>query len=108
MLTGLAGPRATADETVDVGGSRVILIKLKSPRGSVIPMPGGNGAIRADDQGGIHGLNYNQLVRTRHAYAARRLAVLITDASTDLSSAVQYMAAIKRPVTVIGTSRGTL
>jgi len=34
--------------------------------------------------------------------------VMITDASTDLASAVQYMAAIKRPVTVIGTSRGTL
>ena len=108
ILAGLAGAPACADETVDVGGSRVILIKPKAPRGSVILMPGGNGAIRADDQGGIHGLNRNQLVRTRHAYAARGLAVMITDASTDLASAVQYMAAIKRPVTVIGTSRGTL
>ena len=50
----------------------------------------------------------NQLVRTRHAYAARGLAVLVADAGTDLKSAVDYMAAIKRPVTVIGTSRGTL
>jgi hypothetical protein len=108
ILTGLACAPAVADETVDISGSRVILIKPKAPRGSVILMPGGNGAIRADDQGGIHGLNGNQLVRTRHAYAARGLAVLVTDASTDLSSAVQYMAAIKRPVTVIGTSRGTL
>ena len=33
---------------------------------------------------------------------------MITDSSTDLASAVQYMAAIKRPVMVIGTSRGTL
>jgi hypothetical protein len=30
------------------------------------------------------------------------------DAGTDLNSAVQYMAAIKRPVTVIGTSNGTI
>ena len=74
ILAGLAGAPARADETVNVGGSRVILIKPKAPRGSVILMPGGNGAIRADDQGGIHGLNYNQLVRTRHAYAARGLA----------------------------------
>jgi hypothetical protein len=108
ILAGLAGAPACADETVDVGGSRVILIKPKAPRGSVILMPGGNGTIRADDQDGIHGLNRNQRVRTRHAYAARGLAVMITDASTDLASAVQYMAAIKRPVTVIGTSRGTL
>jgi hypothetical protein len=108
ILVGLACAPAVADETVNVGGSRVILIKPKAPRGSVILMPGGNGAIRADDQGGIHGLTGNQLVRTRHAYAARGLAVLVTDASTDLNSAVQYMAAIKRPVTVIGTSRGTV
>jgi len=44
ILVGLAGAPARADETVDVGGSRVILIKPKAPRGSVILMPGGNGA----------------------------------------------------------------
>jgi hypothetical protein len=108
LLVGLACAPAVADETVDVGGSRAVLIKPKAPRGSVILLPGGNGAIRADNQGGIHGLTLNQLVRTRHAYAARGLAVLVADAGTDLASAVDYMAAIKRPVTVIGTSRGTL
>src|SRR5712691_9547537 len=44
----------------------------------------------------------------RRAYAARGLAVLVADANTPLDGAIQYMAAIKRPVTVIGTSRGTL
>jgi hypothetical protein len=73
----------------------------------VILLPGGDGAIRAGDHGDIHGLLGNQLVRTRNAYAARGLAVLVADTNTDLSAAVQYMAAIKRPVTVIGTSRGT-
>jgi hypothetical protein len=97
-----------ADETVTVGGSRAVLIKPKAPRGSVILLPGGDGAIRAGDNGDINGLRGNQLVRTRHAYAARGLAVLVTDAGTDLKSAVDYMAAIKRPVTVIATSRGTL
>ena len=58
--------------------------------------------------GDIHGFTLNQLVRTRHAYAARGLAVLVLDGSADLSSAVQYMAAIKRPVTVIATSLGTI
>jgi hypothetical protein len=108
LLTAFAFTPAAADETVNIGGSRAVLIKPKAPHGSVILMPGGNGAIRAGDQGDIHGLNGNQLVRTRHAYAARGLAVLVVDADTNLASAVEYMAAIKRPVTVVGTSRGTL
>src|SRR5690242_15012270 len=81
---------ALADETVSVGGSRVVVIKPAKPRGSVILMPGGNGAIRAGEQGDIHGLLANQLVRTRHAYAARGLAVMVTDVDTDLASAVKY------------------
>ena len=108
MLAAFACTPALADETVTVGGSRAVLIKPSAPRGSVILLPGGDGAIRAGDSGDIHGLRGNQLVRTRHAYAARGLAVLVADAGTDLKSAVDYMAAIKRPVTVIGTSRGTL
>ena len=107
LLAAFATP-AFADETVTVGGSRAVLIKPGAPRGSVILMPGGDGAIRAGDNGEINGLRGNQLVRTRHAYAARGLAVLVADAGTDLKGAVDYMAAIKRPVTVVGTSRGTL
>ena len=105
MLIG--GVAARADETVTVGGSRAVLIRPAAVRASVILLPGGDGAIHAGDHGDIHGLLGNQLVRTRNAYAARGLAVLVADTNTDLSAAVQYMAAIKRPVTVIGTSRGT-
>jgi hypothetical protein len=108
MLAAFALAPALADESVTIGGSRAVLIKPSAPRGSVILLPGGDGAIRAGDSGDIHGLRGNQLVRTRHAYAARGLAVLVADAGTDLKSAVDYMAAIRRPVTVIGTSRGTL
>ena len=107
-LASLATAPALADETVSVGGSRAVLIRPKAPRASVILLPGGSGAIQAGDQGDIHGLLGNQLVRTRKAYAARGLAVLVADVSTNLKAAVDYMAAIKRPVTVIGTSRGTL
>ena len=108
ILAALSCASAIADETVDIGTSRAVLIKPKAPRASVILMPGGDGNIRPGDQGEINGLKGNQLVRTRHAYAARGLAVLVVDAGTDLTSAVQYMAAIKRPVTVIGTSKGTI
>ncbi len=103
----IGGSRAL-DETVNIGGSRALLIKPDAPHGSVILMPGGDGAIRASDQGDVHGLIGNQLVRTRHDYAAQGLAVLVVDVDTDLKSAIQYMAAIKRPVTVVATSRGTL
>ena len=98
---------AQADETVSIGGSRAVLIKPKAVHASVILMPGGNGMINPGENGAIGGLKGNQLVRTRHAYAARGLAVLVVNADVNLASAVQYMAAIKRPVTVIATSRGT-
>jgi hypothetical protein len=108
MLAAFAVGPVFAAETVSIGGSRAVLIKPAAPRASVILLPGGDGAIRAGDQGDIHGLMGNQLVRTRNAYAARGLAVLVADANTDLKGAVDYMAAIKRPVTVIATSRGTI
>lgn len=98
---------AIAGEAVSVGGSRAALIKPASPRGSVILMPGGDGRISVGDGGEILSLMGNQLVRTRSAYASAGLAVLVVDAGVNLAAAVDYMAAIKRPVVVIGTSRGT-
>ena len=99
---------ASADETVSVGGSNVVLLRPKAASGSVILMPGSDGVIAAGPNGEIGRLKGNQLVRTRNAYLARGLAVLVIDAGTDLAAAVTYMAAIKRPVTVVATSRGTL
>jgi hypothetical protein len=108
IFLGLAASPAFADETVSIGGSRAVLIKPNAPRASVILMPGGDGSISPGEHGEINALKGNQLVRTRNAYAARGLAVLVADAGTPLGAAVQYMAAIKRPVTVIATSRGTI
>lgn len=97
-----------ADETVSIAGSQAILLKPSSPKASVILMPGGDGEIQARPDGRVGHLKNNQLVRTRKAYEAKGLAVLIVDANTDLAAAVAYMRKIKSPVTVIGTSRGTL
>jgi len=99
---------ACADETVSVGGGSAVLIRPGAPQASVILMPGGSGEISAGSGGAIGAGNANQLIRTRQAYAARGLAVLVVDPSVNLARAVEYMAAIKRPVTVIATSRGTL
>jgi len=99
---------ARADETVNIGGSNAVLLRPPSPRASVILLPGGDGLIGAAPGGVITRLKGNELVRTRAAYKARGLAVLVADAGINLAAAVDYMAKIKRPVTVIGTSRGTL
>ena len=108
IIVGLGSGSALADETVNIGGSRAVLIKPNTPRGSVILMPGGDGSIAADNNGEIRALKFNLLVRTRQDFAARGLAVLVVDAGTPLDGAVKFMAGIKRPVTVIATSRGTL
>ena len=97
-----------ADATVSIGGSNAILLRPSAPRASIILMPGGDGYIAAGPGGTIGKLKGNQLVRTRNAYLAHGLAVLIVDADVNLARAVDYMAAIKRPVTIIATSKGTL
>ncbi|MGH6725715.1 MAG: alpha/beta hydrolase [Pseudolabrys sp.] len=107
-MLSLAQNAALAQETVDIGGSKAVLLRPAAPHASVILMPGGDGYIGAGPGGTITKLRGNQLVRTRNAYVARGLAVLIVDADVNLSGAVKYMAAIKRPVSVIATSRGTL
>ena len=97
-----------ADETISIGGSNAVLLRPPAPRASVILMPGGDGYIAAGPGGTIGKLTGNQLVRTRSAYLAHGLAVLVVDADVNLARAVDYMAAIKQPVTVVATSRGTL
>jgi hypothetical protein len=95
-------------KTINIDGSRAALIRPAHPHASVILMPGSDGRIAAGPDGSIHRLKNNLLVRTRFAYAARGLAVLVVDADVDLALAVNSMRKIKSPVTVIGTSRGTL
>lgn len=99
---------AFADETIQIGQSAAVLLRPSSPVASVILMPGGDGSISPGPNGEINSLKENQLVRTRNAYVARGIAVLVVDADIDLAHAVQFMKQIKEPVTVIATSRGTI
>ncbi len=104
----LGAVSAYAAETVTIGGSKAVLLKPAAPAASVILMPGGDGRIEAGPGGRIEHLINNQLVRTRSAYLAKGLAVLVVDADVNLAQAVAYMAKIRKPVIVIGTSRETL
>ena len=99
---------ARAQETVSIGGVSAVLLKPKdAPAGSLILLAGGDGHLGIGAGGAITQLRGNQLVRTRGDYVARGFAVLVPEAAINLAAAVKYMAAIKRPVTVVGTSRGT-
>jgi hypothetical protein len=98
---------AKAAETISIGGVSAVLIRPAKPKASVILLPGGNGYMGITADGQITQLRGNSLVRTRDAFAARGFAVLLPEANVDLSAAIATMAAIKRPVTLIGTSRGT-
>lgn len=105
---GLLTLPARADETVMIGGRPALLLKPQGPpAGSLILLAGGDGRLDIGPGGNFAHLKGNQLVRTRAAYAARGFAVLVPDLGVDLSAAVAFMARIKRPVTVVGTSRGT-
>lgn len=92
--------------TVRVGGVNSVLIKPDKPVASLILLAGGNGEIGVENEGIIK-YSGNQLVRTRMNYAQKGFAVLVPDAGYNLSALIEYMKNIQKPVTVVGTSRGT-
>jgi hypothetical protein len=99
---------AQQGQAVEIGDTRVLLMKPKAPTASLILMPGGDGKINATPDGRLTRMKGNSLVRTADDFVKRNFVVLIIDADTDLRAAVDYMRSIKRPVIVAGTSRGTL
>ncbi len=109
-LTLFASPLLAQTEpsiaTVQSGGVQAVLIKPVKPVGSVILLAGGDGRIGVGE-GGVIARQGNQLVRTRMAYARKGFAVLVPDRGYDLAALVELMKTVKRPVTVVGTSRGS-
>lgn len=94
-------------QTIEAGGVQAVLIKPAKPIGSIILLAGGDGRIGVGEDGAI-ARQGNQLVRTRLNYAKKGFAVLVPDLGYDLAALVDTMRSIKGPVTVAGTSRGTL
>jgi hypothetical protein len=112
----------------------VLLVPAGRPKGSVILFAGGNGRLDITNEGGGQGsitkLTGNQLVRTRAQYQAKRYITLVPDlapdmkvgasdvqpgyrASADFAADVGAMVAYlrtlsRKPVTAIGTSRGSI
>jgi len=111
----LAAPPARAEtpitvkggETVTISGVRSILIRAPHPKGSVILLTGGDGRLEVGIGARFGKAGDNVLIRNRDAFVAQGYNVLLADLGTNLSAAVDHMAAIKRPVIVIATSKGT-
>ena len=107
---------------------RALVISPEGAMGSVILLAGGHGNLDLDSDGRIGWGRNNQLVRTRHAYAARGLVAIVADVADDfkagsganyayrwsaahaqdLTALVAFAAQIAKPVYLIGTSRAAL
>ncbi len=108
---------------------RAVQILPRLKLGSVILLAGGNGRLDITAAGTITKLANNQLVRTRAKYAQAGFVTLVPDLAPDLKvgangvvanyrvgephaldigAMVVHLQAIKPPVIVIGTSRGSI
>ena len=94
-------------ETVTIAGVRSILIRAAHPKGSVILLTGGDGRLEVGSGARFGKAGDNVLIRNRDAFVMHGYNVLLAELGTNLSAAVDHMAAIKRPVIVIATSKGT-
>lgn len=107
---------------------RALVVRPDIPSGSVILLAGGHGNLDLGRDGRIGWGARNQVVRTRHEYAARGLVAIVPDVATDfkagsgtaaeyrwseshardLAVLTAYAAELAKPVYVVGTSRAAL
>ncbi|MDT3381123.1 alpha/beta hydrolase [Labrys neptuniae] len=98
---------ASGGETVTVAGIDNILIRHPHAKGSLILLTGGDGRLDVGPNGRFRSGADNVLIRNRDAFAAKGYNVLLVDKGTSLATAVDTMAGLKRPVTLVATSAGT-
>lgn len=89
----------------DLGTDAALIRPAGKPRGSIILMPGGHGNLGITGDGQITQLQGNSLIRTRRSFASGGFAILALSSSGNLSTAIEAMRKIARPVIVVGTSR---
>ncbi|MFT4128565.1 alpha/beta hydrolase [Labrys sp. (in: a-proteobacteria)] len=98
---------ASGGETVTVAGIENILIRHPHAKGSLILLTGGDGRLEVGPNGQFRSGADNVLIRNRDTFAAKSYNVLLVDKGTNLATAVDTMAGLKRPVTLVATSAGT-
>ena len=108
LTASLFAVTARAQETVTIGGVNAVLHQAegRSPPAAWCCWPAAT-AISVSARTAAVARGGNQLVRTRERLRRARLCRAGAGAGVIVAAAVKYMAAIKRPVTLVGTSRGT-
>jgi hypothetical protein len=128
-------PAVAAERVVDLptrpGATvRLLLSEPARPIAGVVLLTGSNGRVIVDDRGRITAGGGNQLVRSRARYEAAGFVVAVPDFASDrrvggdnragdayrlsadsvqdIGAVIRLVAGLKRPVALIGTSRGTL
>lgn len=99
-----ASSGAQATDVLQLGGGRGVLERPAHPRGGLVLMPGGDGAIGIGADGSM-AVEGNTLVRERRAFAAAGFATLVIEGSADAGAAVAALRRFTGPVTVVAMSR---
>ncbi|WP_234908134.1 alpha/beta hydrolase [Rhizobium rhizogenes] len=94
-------------KTVYVGGVANILVQVQNPKGSLLLLAGGSQRLNVGTDGTFTDQALSAIIRNRDAFASSGFNILLVDKETSLSAAVDYMADLKRPVTIVATSNAT-
>ena len=127
MLLLVHASRATAETFVtdlplDIGSQRVLYAAPANPRAALIMLPGGNGMVEIGNDGSIHGMSGNFLLRTLPLWQAQGFAVAVLSSPNGMSllghrDTAAYAATIGQavdfirshaniPVWLVGASQG--
>lgn len=94
-------------KTVLIDGVANILMRVENPQGSLLLLAGGSQRLNVGANGTFTDQAFSPIIRNRDAFAAKGFNVLLVDKATSLSTAVEYMAGLKRPVTIVAISNAT-
>lgn len=93
--------------TVYVDDVANIVVRVQNPKGSLLLLAGGSQRLNVNDDGTFTDQAMSAIIRNRDAFAESGFHVLLIDKETSLRKAVEYMAELKRPVTIVALSNAT-
>jgi hypothetical protein len=99
---------ARAEEVIVLSGGNGLLNAPKSVAAAVVLIPGNDGNLGIASDGSINRQQRSPLVSTRKDYMARGVASLLIDANVSTSSAIEYLRRFRKPIVVVGLSKGSL
>jgi hypothetical protein len=97
----------TNGKTVFVDGVANILVRVENPKGSLLLLAGGSQRLNVGADGTFTDQALSAIIRNRDVFAAHGFNILLVDKETSLRKAVEYMASLKRPVTIVALSNAT-